>query len=150
MNQAWMERIDRQREALALILRDPLERITHGCIPIWQERRLLENIFLVSLSRIPYCTSLYALDTDGIQITETIDRDGLHPGCLDRNHSQRPYMRNTVPAWGFLLSDAYTSLQLHRPSLTALQIVRTSDAVLGYIGADFDLDDLPFTSEPDV
>jgi hypothetical protein len=56
-------------------------------------------------------------------------------------------MKEVVPAWGFLLSDAYISLTGHRPSLTALQIIRAENQVLGYLGADFDLRDLPVTSE---
>jgi len=54
-------------------------------------------------------------------------------------------MNEAVPVWGFLLSDAYISL-LNRPSLTALQVVRSGERVLGYLGADFDLRDLPATS----
>jgi hypothetical protein len=56
-------------------------------------------------------------------------------------------MREVVPPWGFLLSDAYLSLRVNRPSLTALQVVRRDDEVLGFIGADFDLRDLPATTE---
>lgn len=138
--------IFRQREALAQILREPIEQMTNNCIPVWAHRASLENMFLVNLSRIPYCSYLYALNTDGIQICESIGRSGIQPGCLGRDHSQRPYMKEAVPAWGFLLSDAYTSLNQHRPSFTALQIVRTNDTVLGFIGVDFDLRDLPVTS----
>jgi hypothetical protein len=56
-------------------------------------------------------------------------------------------MKEVVPAWGFLLSDAYISELRHRPSLTALQILRCADQVLGYLGADFDLRDLPAGTE---
>jgi hypothetical protein len=56
-------------------------------------------------------------------------------------------MREAVPSWGFLLSDAYLSRRASRPSLTALQLVTRGDERLGYIGADFDLRDLPVTSE---
>jgi len=55
-------------------------------------------------------------------------------------------MKEAVPSWGFLLSDAYISLMGNRPSLTALQVVRTGDGISGYLGADFDLRGLPVTS----
>jgi hypothetical protein len=56
-------------------------------------------------------------------------------------------MKEAVPVWGFLLSDAYISLAKSRPSLTALQIVRAENGQpLGYLGADFDLRDLPVSS----
>jgi hypothetical protein len=56
-------------------------------------------------------------------------------------------MKEAVPSWGFLLSDAYISLYGNRPSLTALQVVRRDGETLGYLGADFDLRDLPVTGE---
>ena len=87
------------------------------------------------------------LDTNGIQLTESITRLGALPGHYRRDRSQRPYMKEVVPAWGFLLSDAYISLSGHRPSLTALQIIREGSTVLGYLGADFDLRNLPVTAE---
>ena len=147
MSLAWKDSIYRQREALAQILRDPIEQVTSDCIPRWGCQSSMESIFLVNFSRIPYCASLYALDTSGVQITENIGRSGIEPGYLGRDRSQRPYMKEVVPAWGFLLSDAYISLNKHRPSLTALQVVRASETVMGYIGADFDLRDLPVTSD---
>jgi hypothetical protein len=56
-------------------------------------------------------------------------------------------MKEAVPAWGFLLSDAYIGLVGHRPSLTALQIVHQDKQTLGYLGANFDLRNLPVTAE---
>ena len=99
------------------------------------------------LSAVPYCTYLYCMRTDGVQITDNVGPAGLAPEHYDRNRSQRPYMKEVVPAWGFLLSDAYISQSEHRPSLTALQVVRAGGETLGYLGADFDLRSLPVTAE---
>jgi hypothetical protein len=52
-------------------------------------------------------------------------------------------MKEVMPIWGFLLSDAYISMRAHRPSLTALQVIRSEGNLLGYLGSDFDLRDLP-------
>jgi hypothetical protein len=56
-------------------------------------------------------------------------------------------MTESVPIWGFLLSDAYISQSNQRPSLTALQVVSNEAGHVGYLGADFDLRNLPVTSE---
>jgi hypothetical protein len=56
-------------------------------------------------------------------------------------------MQEAVPVWGFLLSDAYIGQTEHRPSLTALQVVCRGDQTLGYLGANFDLRNLPVTAE---
>ena len=57
-------------------------------------------------------------------------------------------MREGVPADGYLLSHAYISLRGGRPSFTAIQLVRGALwEVLGFVGADFDLRDLPLSAE---
>ncbi len=147
MDAAWKNSIYRQREELAHMLRAPIERVADQLTPAWQDKPRLERILLYGFSSIPYCTSLYVLDTHGVQVTENVDRTGVITGHYLRDRSQRPYLQEAVPPWGFLLSDAYISLYVHRPSLTALQCIRRDDDVLGYLGADFDLRDLPVTSE---
>jgi hypothetical protein len=98
------------------------------------------------VEEIPHCANLYCLDINGIQICDNVSAEGVEFEHYGRDRSQRPYMNELVPAWGFLLSDAYISLNNHRPSLTSLQVVRSGDRVLGYLGADFDLRALPATS----
>ncbi|MBI5461016.1 MAG: hypothetical protein HY941_02395 [Gammaproteobacteria bacterium] len=147
MDKTWKDSIYRQREELARMLREPIERIADQLTPAWPNKQAMENVVLYGFSSIPYCTSLYVLDAAGIQLTENIGRLGLVQGHYKRDRSQRPYMQEAVPPWGFLLSDAYISQYVHRPSLTALQCIHRDGEVLGYLGADFDLRDLPVTSE---
>jgi hypothetical protein len=90
---------------------------------------------------------MYVIDANGIQISDNVSAEGLVPKHYGRDRSSRPYMREAVPSWGFLLSDAYLSRRSNRPSITALQIVQRGDQVLGYLGVDFDLRDLPVTAE---
>jgi hypothetical protein len=82
-----------------------------------------------------------------VQICDNVGVGGLAPEHFGRDRSRRPYMTESVPIWGFLLSDAYVSQSNQRPSLTALQVVRTDQGQLGYLGADFDLRNLPVTAE---
>ena len=147
MQAEWKDSIYRQREELARMLREPIERVARQLTPLWSHRRQTEAVLQQNFSSIPYCTTLYVLTTNGMQICDNIGRSGVDPGHYGRDRSQRPYMKEAVPAWGFLLSDSYISLHRHRPSLTALQIVRDGHRVLGYLGADFDLRDLPVTAE---
>ena len=137
----------RQREQLAYKLREPLTRLGEQCTPAWGDRVRPDDLLLHGLADVPYCDCLYALGTDGVQISDNISSEGIVSGHYARDRSQRPYMKEQVPASGFLLSDAYISLLTQRPALTALQVVRSEHRMLGYIGADFDLRDLPVTSE---
>jgi hypothetical protein len=146
MELSWKDSIYRQREELARMLREPIALLATKCVPAWGDRERLNAVLLEGFSSIPYCSSLYAVANDGVQISDNVGNAGLQPGHFQRNRSDRPYMQETMPAWGFLLSDAYISLQAQRPSLTALQVVASDTGALGRLGADFDLRSLPVTS----
>ncbi|MAT65641.1 MAG: hypothetical protein CMN57_08350 [Gammaproteobacteria bacterium] len=151
---SWQDSIYRQREELARMLQGPLALLATKCAPAWADREALNRLLLEGYSSIPYCTYLYTLSTNGVQISDNIGANGIVDGHFGRNRSQRPYMKEEMPAWGFLLSDAYISLAAHRPSLTALQVIVSESGTLGYLGADFDLRGLPVTSalyqEPNI
>jgi hypothetical protein len=142
------ESVTRQREALADLLREPLALAAEACSRAWPSRAGLNAALMHALTTIPACKYLYALDTRAIQLSDNISREGLIETDYGRDRSDRPYMREAVPNQGFLLTQAYISLRAKRPSLTAIQIVRDDDGqVLGFVGADFDLRDLPITGK---
>ena len=147
LDSTWQDSIFRQREELARMLREPLALLAKECVPVWSDRDQLNAVLLQGFSGIPYCCYLYVIDNGAVQVSDNVIDTGLMPGYFQRNRAERPYMKEAMPAWGFLLSDAYISLAAHRPSLTALQVV-VSDAgtQLGFLGADFDLRRLPVTS----
>jgi hypothetical protein len=147
MNKSWKDSIYLQREELARTLREPMARLAERCTPAWGDRTQLNDVLAGGFSGIPHCTFLYCAGMDGIQICDNVGPSGIAPAHFGRNRTQRPYMKEVVPSWGFLLSDAYISLTGHRPSITALQVVRQGEQWLGYLGADFDLRNLPVTSE---
>jgi hypothetical protein len=147
MKISWKDSIYLQRETLARNLREPLGQLAGHCAPAWGNREALDAILTENFSSIPHCSFLYCVGTDGVQVCNTISQAGIEPGHIGRDRSQRPYMKEAVPNWGFLLSDAYISLNRQRPSLTALQAVTRDTATLGFLGADFDLRNLPVTSE---
>jgi hypothetical protein len=145
MDTSWKDSIYRQREELARMLREPIARLAEKCALAWGDREGLNAALLDGFSGIPYCTYLHVLGTNGVQASDNVGRDGLIAGHFGRDRSERPYMKEPIPAWGFLLSDAYISLAGHRPSLTALQVIVAGGGTVGYLGADFDLRGLPVT-----
>ncbi len=146
MEPSWKDSIYRQREELARMLREPLALLARKCVPVWGDRDRLNTVLLNGFSSIPYCTYLYVVGTDGVQISDHVSNAGITLEHYHLNRSERPYMKEAMPAWGFLLSDAYVSLAARKPSLTALQVVVSEAGNLGYLGADFDLRGLPVTS----
>ena len=140
------ESIAHQRKELSDILQQPLQQLAARCNQVWADRAKLDLALNAGLKTLPYGKSLYALDTNGIQISSNVSAEGLMAASFGRDRSKRPYMCEVLPITGTLLSEAYISQLGRRPSLTAVQIVRNpSGAVLGFIGTDFDLRDLPLT-----
>ncbi|MCA1789136.1 MAG: PDC sensor domain-containing protein [Thioalkalivibrio sp.] len=138
--------IEEARRRLQQDLQDPLDRIAQRLPKEWSNREALSQVLQESIRELPQCTFVYALNTGGIQISDNVSHAGLLPEHFGRDRSQRPYLKEVVPADGFLLSEAYISLLGRRPSLTALQLIRDADGtVLGFLGADFDLRNLPTT-----
>nr|VFJ60108.1 MAG: hypothetical protein BECKFM1743C_GA0114222_102656 [Candidatus Kentron sp. FM]VFJ72754.1 MAG: hypothetical protein BECKFM1743A_GA0114220_106641 [Candidatus Kentron sp. FM]VFK17363.1 MAG: hypothetical protein BECKFM1743B_GA0114221_104756 [Candidatus Kentron sp. FM] len=142
MDIKWKDAVHRQRVALAQLLHQPVARLASLCVRAWDDRLRLNDVLAAGFDGIPHATYLYALNDQGVQISDNVAARYLVPGYFGRDRSSRPYMREAVPPWGFLLSDAYVS-QSGRPSLTALHVVRAGETLLGYLGADFDLRDLP-------
>lgn len=146
MDKSWKESIYLQREELAEMLREPMAQLAEVCLQAWGSRESLNEVILNGYPEIPYCDFLYCVDHSGMQISDNFGPDGFNPDHFGRDRSQRPYMKEAMPSWGFLLSDAYISLRESRPSLTALQAVRKDGELMGFLGADFDLRHLPVTS----
>lgn len=147
MKETWKDAVYRQRVALAERLSQPLSELAARCEPVWGNREELNRVLGEGFSSVPDALFLYALDTNGLQLSDNVSATGLLTDHFGRDRSSRPYMREVVPTWGFLLSEAYLSLRVNRPSITGLQIVRRENEVLGYVGVDFDLRDLPVTSD---
>ena len=130
------------------MLREPLALAAQACSRAWPDRAGLNAALTDALTALPACKYLYALDTHATQLSDNISHEGVIEADYGRERADRPYMREAVPNQSFLLSQAYISLRAKRPSLTAIQIVRDNNRqVLGFVGADFDLRDLPITGK---
>ena len=146
--EALRQSIAEQRKVLCEMMREPMRHVAGRCLPHWGQREGLDEVLLTALHEIPYCKYLYALDPSGKQVTDNISHEGLIRKDYGRDRSARPYMQQIKVGTEFLLSEAYISIRAKRPSLTALQtIFDDSGKLLGYLGADLDLRDLPLTRE---
>ncbi len=150
MSQTLQTAIARQRLLLQAQLAGLLERLVGHCRAVWPDRASLERILDDALPNLPSCKYLYVLDRDAIQLTANLSPQGWLSEHLGRNRRERPYLAEALAGARFSLSPVYLSRNARRPSLTAIQ--RIDDAVgdlLGFLGADFDLRELPLTREID-
>ncbi len=146
-NSPLKERILRQRATLHNMLIDPMQRVAKRCAKVWDDRRALDELLLESVPKVPYITYLYVLDTRGRQVSANASPQGLIEADFGRDRSQRPYMKNLAADKDMTLSEAYISLRVSRPSVTAIQRVYLKDELIGYLGGDFDLRGLPITKD---
>jgi hypothetical protein len=142
------ESISQQREVLVTMLSDPLKRAAKSCSRVWGDREKLNHVLSEILHTMSYCKYLYTLDIDAVQISDNVSHEGILTRHFGRDRSERPYMQEMMPGSDFVLSTAYISLRAKRPSLTAIQLVYDEqNNPMGFIGADFDLRDLPLTRD---
>ncbi|OOZ35848.1 PDC sensor domain-containing protein [Solemya velesiana gill symbiont] len=144
---ALKKSIDRQRKALEEMVAPVIKSIAQDCSNAWPEREALNQALESHVQDLPYVAYLYVLGTDGIQICDNVNKNGRFIEHFGRDRSKRPYLKEVLPAVDYWLSEAYISLLSNRPSITAIQLIRKNGKVIGYLGADFDLRDLPLTQE---
>lgn len=142
------ESISHQREVLITMLADPMKRAAISCAQVWGDREKLNHALTEILHTMSYCKYLYVLDKDAVQISDNVSHGDLVIRHFGRDRSERPYVQEMKSGGEYVLSTAYMSLRAKRPSLTAMQLVRDEDKkIIGFIGADFDLRDLPLTRD---
>ncbi|MDX1334433.1 MAG: cache domain-containing protein [Gammaproteobacteria bacterium] len=148
MGQALREAVTRQRILLRGLLSTPMERLAKHCSEAWPAKDDLESCLVDGLSSLPSCKYLFVLDNSAQQVTDNISATGSLSEHHGRDRSERPYLQDALAGDHFSLSDAYISRNARRPSMTAVQhIVDEQGKLLGYLGADFDLRELPLTRE---
>ena len=140
--------VARQRMLLHDRLRAPMTWLAAACVDGWGKRDALEQRLRDGLDALPFCKYLYVLDASARQVTGNLSPGGLLPEHVGRDRRHRPYLAQALAGAAFSLSDAYISRNARRPSLTAIQRIDGLDGEpLGYLGADFDLRELPLTRE---
>lgn len=151
----WMDRMaeatlkeatQKQREKLTSLIGPAMQSLAIASREVFHDRAAVEAILTERLPGLEFCKHLFALDAQGIQFVDNVTRTGNDPSYLGRNRADRPYLQGLVGSTDFKLSEAYISRNRKRPMLTAVQVARdTSGRLIGFIGADFDLLELPAT-----
>ena len=137
-----------QREALTAMLGEQMFNLAASCAPLLGNKQELQALLSEALPQFSYCKHLYVLDANGVQITDNIIADGHDAAHFGRDRMDRPYMVGIIGSTDFKLSDAYISRNKKRPSLTAIQVIRSEQGKrVGFLGADFDLRELPGIKE---
>ena len=145
MDPELQRQVTQQRTIINETLRPQTAKLALRCRPLLGDRESLERVLREAMVSLLFCKYIYVLDAEGHQITSNISRNGIQPNQYGRDRSSRPYMQGVDESeLDFSLSDAYISRNKRRPSLTAVQLIRTQDGrIAGYLGVDYDLRELP-------
>ncbi len=140
--------VTKQRLILKEMLFESMSELALACSQNIDDSQALEKILTDAMGKADYCKYIWVLDRSVCQLTDTIDRAGIKHGQTGRDRAARPYLQRALKGEDYYLSDAYISRNRKRPSLTAVKIIHNdSGQVIGYLGADFDLRELPKTAD---
>ncbi len=145
---SWLETsISKQRSFIEGLLIDPLSQLAEICANNWDDRELVDcelKNFLQQKSD-HRCRLLYAINKQGKQHSSNISDDVIDDSIVDQDLSNRPYLEDidTCDNTQLMLSEVYIDKKTRKPCITALHNIKRGDEVLGYIAADFGLNDLP-------
>src|SRR3990172_2645798 len=131
-----------KKAALADTISEPMAVLGNPCADVWPDAGALDRLLGEAIGSIPHCHLLYAWDLNGIEISSMVQASGADPSWRGRRFSPRPYLKNHLPFKGVMLSSVYMSQYLPKQCITALQAVTRNNNLLGFIAADFALDDL--------
>jgi len=140
----WLqETIEAQRALLRGRLESPMAKLAVRCAASWPDRDRLDKILGDALAQIPVCQLIYAIDTNGIQVSSSVGRHAIDRSQYGQKQARRSHLLSTVPHKNFVLSDVYLIPPERRSCITAVQTVTDGLSVLGFVAADFYLRDLP-------
>jgi len=140
--------VSKQRKMLSTLFFESMSKLALACASNMNNQAALEALLSAEMGEAEYCKYLWVVDKTGIQVTEDATRYGFKQGRIGRDRIARPYLQRALKGDDYYLSEAYISSNRKRPSLTAIKTIYDEyGKVCGYLGADFDLRELPSTTE---
>ncbi len=131
-----------KKAALADTVGGPMASLAQACASVWPDSDQIDQVLQASITGIPLCHLLYAWNMNGIEISSMVQVSGPDVAWRGADLSSRPYLKNNLPFKGIMLSSVYQSIYTQKQCVTALQAVRRDDVLLGFIAADFAVNDL--------
>jgi len=148
MSNSLTDTVQHDDKALCAYFDAPLRELSRRVVRVWFNHERLDEALSKTLQpRLQY-DLIYAIDTDGRQISSNVYKDSIDPGAYGQDLSQRPYsvptaVLNNAAFRGVFVCDAYVSQVTERPCVTVLYGITSGPATLGFIAADIDLSRLP-------
>ena len=121
MDSIVQKSVKKQRKLLSNLIGGLLSSLAKDLTPMMSKPDSLNDFLFLAIKSLPYCKYIYVLDHEGIQISSTVHHLGEKRKDIDRDRSERPYIKGLFSArYGidFELSSAYISKNKKRVNST--------------------------------
>ncbi|HFQ13588.1 MAG TPA: hypothetical protein ENK40_02195 [Gammaproteobacteria bacterium] len=141
---SWFEQaIQEKKQTLRQLTAAPMAELARNCAAFWDDPDVLDRLLQKDMPLLPHCHLIYAVDKRGRLVSSNVDARHVDPDWRGRDLSDRPFLETRLPYQGFTISGVYHSRHTGKPCITVMQPVRDGLRTLGFIAADFDVEDLP-------
>lgn len=152
---SWLEKsINKQRSFIEGLLLDPLHHVAGICALNWSHRKQLDSeLKKFLLQKTDHrCRLLYAIDIDGHQYSSNVSDVIVDDTVIGQSLSNRPYLESIDMhnSDQLFLSEVYIDKQTRKPCITALHRIEKNNEIIGFIAADFGLQDLPLKTANEI
>lgn len=146
---SWFEQTIREKkQTLRLLTAEPMAELARACVSDWNDNDRLDVLLQKNIPLLPHCHLIYAVEAKGHLISSNINAHHMDAGWRGTDLSDRPYLnKSSLPYQGYTVSKVYISRQTMKSCISVMHPVRNGITVLGFIAADFDVDDLPATKQ---
>lgn len=123
-----------------------LRVIARQSVTVWFNRDRLDKLLASYIGVLDGCELLFALDTDGRQVSSNIEAETIDVGAYGQDLSARPYaislrvLKNPF-GHGAFACRRYTSQMSLKPCVTVMHAVSAGATLLGYVAADIGVPD---------
>jgi hypothetical protein len=138
----FKEIISGKKRGLSQQVELPLAELAQLCLSHWHDPDALDSLLHTSCGKLPENARLYVVERDGRQRSSTVTRQSVNRSARGRDVSQQANFSGTLPFKGMCLSGAYLSAEDLAPSISAIQAIGDGDELLGFLLADFSIQNL--------
>jgi hypothetical protein len=148
MNNILPDPVRQDNDALCALFEAPLRTLARRAVRVWFNRERLDQVLSEALDDYLQCDLIYAIDSQGRQVSSNVSQDTTDRSAYGQDLSQRPYavttsVLNNAAFQGVFLCDAYISQANSRPCITVMYGITSGPTTLGFLAADLDLQTLP-------
>lgn len=144
MNNTLRETVQHDNESLCVRFEAPMRELAKRAVRVWFNRQRLDRVLSEAGEMRQASDLLYAIDTNGRQLSSNFYKDRIDFSAYGQDLSQRPYavtttVLNNAAFQGAFLCDAYISQVTQRPCITLMCGVTSGPTTLGFVAADLEL-----------